>query len=167
MNDYVKISFLSIPFHVKGGAKWQYGPTFMSQRWGHGPGGPPPCGRQWSDRSILEQLVVYLASYGLLMKSDVKISENEQSVPNLFICFFDVIWCIIVKLVLCYQKPCSITYNFPLWPTFKFCNLNFDQPADDKIKILIANPPEIQELVPKNLNLDCSISLIIKQAHIS
>ena len=38
MNDYVKISF---PFHVKGGAKWQYGPTFMSQRWGHGPGGPP------------------------------------------------------------------------------------------------------------------------------
>ena len=32
-----------------------------------------------SDRSILEQLVVYLASYGLLKKPDVKISENELS----------------------------------------------------------------------------------------
>ena len=41
MNDYVNISFLSFPFHVKGGAKWQYGPTFMSQRWSHGPGAPP------------------------------------------------------------------------------------------------------------------------------
>ena len=28
---------------------------------------------------IFTQLVVYLASYGLLKKPDVKISENEQS----------------------------------------------------------------------------------------
>ena len=47
MNDYVNVSFLSFLFHFKGGAKWQYGPTFTSQRWGHGPGPPPPCGRQW------------------------------------------------------------------------------------------------------------------------
>ena len=46
MNDYVNISLLSFPFHVKGGASWQHGPTFTSQRWGHGPGAPPPCGRQ-------------------------------------------------------------------------------------------------------------------------
>ena len=32
MNDYVNLSFLSFPFHVKGRAKWQYGPTFTSQR---------------------------------------------------------------------------------------------------------------------------------------
>ena len=37
-----------------------------------------------SDRSIIEQLVVYLASYGLLKKPDVKISENEQSVLSPF-----------------------------------------------------------------------------------
>ena len=83
--------------------------------------------------SIIEQLVVYLASYGLLKKPDVKISENEQSVSNLFHMFFDVIWCIVVELVLCYQKTCSIIYNFPLWPIFKFGNLNLDQPADDEI----------------------------------
>ena len=42
MNDYVNVSFLSFLFHFKGGAKWQYGPTFTSQRLGHGPGAPPP-----------------------------------------------------------------------------------------------------------------------------
>ena len=36
----------------------------------------------------MEQLVVYLASYGLLKKPDVQISENEQSVSSTFHVFF-------------------------------------------------------------------------------
>ena len=55
MKDYVNISFLSFPFHVKGGAKWQYDPTFTSQRWGHGPGGPPlrpPVHQRFQQKAI-------------------------------------------------------------------------------------------------------------------
>ena len=39
MDDYINIiSSVS----RQGGVKWEDGPTFTSQRWGHDPGGPPP-----------------------------------------------------------------------------------------------------------------------------
>ena len=46
------------------------------------------CETTFLTLSILEQLVVYLASYDLLKKPDVKISENEQSVSSPFHMFF-------------------------------------------------------------------------------